>query len=498
MLRLPPGSGAKRAPRGLGGDGPHGLCRTCSTTMSDTLPAAPAPAVSAELLARYDRPGPRYTSYPTAVEFHAGFTAADYAARLGRVPAGEPVSLYLHLPFCAQRCAFCACNVVSTRRRDVAARYLDYLKRELELLAATLPPRLPVVQFHLGGGTPTYFEPGQLEDLCRHAWARFPPVAAAELAVEVDPRVTTHEHIDCLRSLGFNRLSMGVQDFAPAVQAAIGRYQQEAATRTLFAYCRAAGIPSINIDLVYGLPRQDPGSFGRTLDAVLALRPERVAVYSFAYVPWAKAHQKRLDAAWLPRGTAKLALFAQAISAFCGAGYEQIGMDHFALPDDELCRARAEHRLHRNFMGYTVHRAATMIGAGITGIGDVAGAYVQNRRKLSTYYRDLDSGDLPVERGIALSADDQVRRHVITEIMCNGMLGFAAVEARFGIRFREYFAPELAELAGEPAADGLLEMTADGLRATALGRLFIRNLCMPFDRYLRRQRGEGPAFSRTV
>lgn len=454
--------------------------------------------VSAELLQRYDRPGPRYTSYPTAVEFQEAFPAAQYADRLQRVDPRAPVSLYVHLPFCQRRCTFCACNVVITRKPEVAARYLEYLQREMDLLAAHLPHRPAVIQFHLGGGTPTYYTPDQLSWLYENVARRFRLLPDAEIGVEVDPRVTTHAHIDALAALGFNRLSMGVQDFTPAVQEAIGRYQEESQTRELYEYSRQQGFDSINVDLSYGLPRQTTASFARNLESVLAMRPDRMALYSYAHVPWIKPHQKRIDTALLPRGMEKLELFAQAIQAFVGAGYRQIGMDHFALPDDELSLALAERRLHRNFMGYTVHRSPTLVGMGITAISDVAAVYAQNRRKLSTYSKDLDADVLPVEKGFCLSRDDEIRRHVITGLMCNGFLRCSQVEEQFGVRFDEYFALELDELRAGPAADGLLEIGPDSLEATPLGHLFIRNISMVFDRYLREKKRDKPTFSRTV
>lgn len=454
--------------------------------------------VSAELLQRYDRPGPRYTSYPTAVEFHDRFGAADYVDRLARIDPGQPLSLYVHLPFCEHRCTFCGCNVVITHKREVVARYLDWLDREIDLIAGLIPGRSRVIQFHWGGGTPTYLTPDQLRRLYAAVSRRFTLLPEAEVAVEVDPRVTTRDHLDSLADLGFNRLSMGVQDFTPEVQQAIGRNQDEASTRTLFDYCRQRGFGSINIDLIYGLPGQTPATFARNLDSVVSLRPDRVAVYSYAHVPWIKGHQKRLDATRLPRGMAKLELFAQAIRTFRASGYRQIGMDHFALPEDELSVAVGERRLHRNFMGYTVHRAPTMLGLGITAIGDVGGAYVQNRRKLSTYHAALEQGLPPVEKGYALSEDDQIRRQVITSLMCNGFLRRQEIEARFGLDFGSYFAVELAELQAGPVADGLLEIGPEVLEATPLGGLFIRNIAMVFDRYLREKTREQPTFSRTV
>ena len=456
------------------------------------------PAVDAALLQRYDRPGPRYTSYPTAVEFGEGFTAVDYAAHLGRLPAGDSLSLYVHLPFCKHRCTFCGCHVVITPHREVADNYLGYVERELELLSRQLPGRRQLEQYHWGGGTPTYYTPEEMVRLQAAVRRHFDILPSAEVAVEVDPRVTTREHVDALIELGFNRISMGVQDFTPAVQEAIGRHQGRAETVELYQYCREKGFRSINIDLVYGLPGQAEETFQANLDAVIDLRPNRVAVYSYAHVPWVRRHQKRIDTDLLPSRDAKFALFALAIRAFREAGYEQIGMDHFALPEDELAAALKARHLHRNFMGYTVRRTPHMVGVGISSIGDVAGAYVQNAKKLSTYYQQLEAGQLPVERGYALTDDDLVRRHVITELMCNLYLDVAAAERRFGVDFPEYFATELGELADGPAADGFVRVGAEAIEVTPLGQLFIRNVCMLFDRHLRERPPERPTFSRTV
>ncbi len=454
--------------------------------------------VNPELLQRYDRPGPRYTSYPTAVEFQEDFIARTYGARLQRLGPEQGISLYIHLPFCEHRCTFCGCHVVITRKREVAARYLDYLERELELVASHLPERPRISQYHWGGGTPTYFTPAQLRKLHEKVADRFEILPDAELAIEVDPRVTTREHIDVLKDLGFNRLSMGVQDFTPEVQTAIGRNQDENSTRELFEYCRQKGFESINIDLIYGLPLQSPDSFAGNLASVITLRPDRVALYSYAHVPWIKGHQKKMDVEMLPSREIKFELFIQALRAFELSGYEQIGMDHFALPADELSKARQQRRLHRNFMGYTIHRTPHMIGLGISSIGEVDGAYIQNCKKLSTYYQALDQGVLPVEKGRELSRDDHIRRRVITSLMCNFYLDIPQVENDFGICFEDYFAKELNDLQAGPVADELLSIHPDAFEVTPRGRLFIRNICMVFDRYLREKPRTQPTFSRTV
>ena len=459
--------------------------------------------VTSQLLARYDRPGPRYTSYPTAVEFHAGVDDAAYVRSLADActRVDEPLSLYVHLPFCEERCAYCGCNVVITRHRDVADRYLDYLEREIDLLAAHLASRRTVSQLHWGGGTPTYYTAEQLERVFTRLARHFAFTPDAEIGVEIDPRVTSAHQLDALERLGFNRLSMGVQDFAPEVQEAVNRIQSYEDTAALVAHARTRGFRSVNIDLIYGLPHQSTTGFGKTLDQVLTIRPERVAVYSFAFVPWMKAHMKHLSEEALPGPDLKVALFGLARRAFLDAGYRQIGMDHFAVPEDELARALEHRVLHRNFMGYTVQSARDMVALGVSGIGDVQGTFVQNTKKLNEYYAALDEGRFPIERGYALDRDDEIRRHVITTLMCNGYLAVADVERRFGISFEEYFEAELAELtaADSPQADGLIVVTRDALEVTPTGLLFVRNICMVFDRYLRaRTTGATPVFSRTV
>lgn len=463
-------------------------------------PDGPAPEVTLDLLRRYDRPGPRYTSYPTAVEFHAGFDADAYAAHLARAATtpAAPLSLYLHLPFCESRCAFCGCSVIVTRKRHVAEQYLAYLHREIAMVAAALDGRRRVVQYHWGGGTPSYLTPQQMCDLHATVRRHFDIDPSGELALEVDPRVTSREQLETLRRLGFNRLSLGVQDFDPDVQQAVNRVQGIDRTRALVAYARALGFGSINVDLIYGLPRQTVVSFGRTVDEVIALRPDRVASYSFAHVPWIRAHQKLLRVEELPSADRKLQLFVEARARFLAAGYVPIGMDHFALPDDELARAAGAGQLHRNFMGYTTRPAPDMIGLGVSAIGDVAGAFAQNTKKLSTYYAALDARRLPTERGYALDADDVVRRHVIAQLMCNLHVDLDEVGQRFGLDPRAYFATELAELAEGPIAHGFLTETMGTLRVTPAGRLFVRNVCMIFDRHLREKRAATPVFSRTI
>jgi oxygen-independent coproporphyrinogen-3 oxidase len=456
----------------------------------------------AALLRQYDRPGPRYTSYPTAVEFNDSFDDAAYRGRLDAAASAEdePLSLYVHLPFCEARCSYCGCMVIITQKREVAGRYLDYLEREIAMLAGRLGDRRRLVQHHWGGGTPTYLDPDQIRRLDETVRRHFDIDPDAEKAIEIDPRVTTRDQLDLLKLLGFNRLSMGVQDFTPEVQEAISRRQTEQQTRDLFAYARDIGFDSINVDLIYGLPRQQLDSFSRTLDSVVELRPDRIAVYSYAHVPWLRPHQKAIHANELPDAELKFELFGAAIERFLGGGYVAIGMDHFALPGDELALATASRRLHRNFMGYTTRPATDMLGVGVSAIGDIRGAFAQNHKKLPAYYGAIDRGQFPIERGYLLSGDDLVRRFVITALMCNFRVDAATLQARFGIDFRQYFASELAQLTAPdgPADHGFVVVGDGGIDVTPDGRLFVRNICMAFDTYLPAHQSGRPVFSRTI
>lgn len=469
------------------------------------MPSTGTPAgnqlVDLETLRRFDRPGPRYTSYPTAVEFHDGVGEAEYRELLSRLPDDAPVCLYAHLPFCRERCTFCACHVVATPHQPVATGYLDYLLREIDLVADALGSRRRALQLHWGGGTPTYFQPQQLTRLFEHVQAHFDFDDDAEIALEADPRVTTAEHLETLAGLGFNRLSLGVQDFTSEVQDAIGRHQTFEQTRQLMTRARSLGFDGgLNVDLVYGLPRQTEDSFRDNLRRVIELRPDRVAAYSFAYVPWLKVNQRRIDQDELPAPEVKLRLYLAALGAFLDAGYEPIGMDHFALPDDELAVAAREGRLERNFMGYTVKPASTTLAFGLSAIGDLGGGYVQNAKKLSTYYQAIDRGELPVERGRLLKGDDDLRRWVITRLLCGFEVDKHELARRFGVDFDDYFADARAHL-GEFRGEGMVEEDAASLRIVGAGRLFVRNAAMAFDRYLRKPAetvAPKPVFSRTV
>jgi len=462
--------------------------------LTDSMPTE----VDAELVRRYDRQGPRYTSYPTAMEF-SQLNTTLYGEHLSRAATkvDEPLSLYLHLPFCAERCLFCGCNAVVTRRREIAEHYLQVLKSEIREVARRLGGRRRLRQHHWGGGTPTYLTPAEMQRLYAVVSEHFDVEPDAEVAIEIDPRVTTPEHLEMAWALGFNRLSLGVQDFTPEVQEEIHRVQSFELTRDLVEFGRSLGFQSTNIDLIYGLPRQSPSTFRRTLRQVLEIRPERIAVYSYAHVPWLKVQQRRILEEHLPSADVKLELIASAVSTLRGAGYLAIGMDHFALPEDDLGRAITEGTLWRNFMGYTVRHAPDTIACGMSSIGDVDGAYFQNERKLKHYQDAVEAGGLAVERGIVLSPDDQLRRYVITALMCTFHLDVDDVERRFAVDFATTFAAELEAL--RPLEDdGLVALGKERITVMEKGHLFVRNICMAFDGYLARYSSDKKSFSRTV
>jgi oxygen-independent coproporphyrinogen-3 oxidase len=460
----------------------------------------PIASVTADLLAKYDRAGPRYTSYPTAVEFHEGFTPERYFEKVDQAASRpeEPLSAYVHLPFCRERCSFCGCNVIITQKPGVAADYIADLEREVALVAQRLGQRTRLVQYHWGGGTPTYLSLEEIERVWRAFADRFTFEPGAEIAIEVDPRVTTHRQAELLKRLGFNRISMGVQDFDSDVQEAVNRYQTFNQTKDLHEHLRGLGIESINFDFIYGLPHQTPESFRKTIQLALELRPDRVAVYSYAFVPWIKAHQKAIRLEDLPAREVKLELFGIAHELFTGAGYQQIGMDHFALETDSLARAARERTLYRNFMGYTTHPAKDFVGFGVSAIGDLGGAFAQNTKKLNRYKEALDRGRPPIERGFERSRDDEIRRDVIQSLMCNFYVDIRAIERAHGIEFATYFGESLLELDQGPGSNGFVTRTPDAIEITGTGRLFVRNICMAFDAYLKRHEGEKPIFSRTV
>lgn len=438
------------------------------------------------LAGRIDGNGPRYTSYPTADRFRNGPDLSLYHDALAacRADAPAPLSLYLHIPFCENICYYCGCNKIITRDHGRSARYVNYLGREMALVADRLGPRRQVLQSHWGGGTPTFLDPGEMRRVMALLHEHFELAAEGEHSIEIDPRRVDHARMALLAELGFNRVSLGVQDFDPEVQQAIHRIQPFEETRAVVDAARTLGFRSVSLDLIYGLPHQTAARFGRTIDQVLALRPDRLSVYSYAHLPHVFKPQRRIDENALPPAGEKLDILVSTIERLSAEGYVYIGMDHFALPDDDLAVAQREGRLQRNFQGYSTHAGYDQVGLGISAIGAIAGRYVQNARTLDEYYGALDHGRLPLARGVAMSADDHLRREIIGALMCNGVLDIPALEARHGIRFGTAFAPELADLAAL-GADGLVQCAPDRITVTPLGRLLVRRVAMVFDRYLR-------------
>lgn len=454
--------------------------------------------ISRELLDQYNRPGPRYTSYPTVPFWTASFGEEDYRQALSTLAEryAEPLSLYIHLPFCASRCYYCGCNATVTNRASVVDAYLDRVQRELEIVVDLIGSKHRVVQMHWGGGTPNFLTSPQLGRLYGLLTDLFDLDGAGEISIEIDPRIATRERLETIRALGFNRISLGVQDFEPEVQQAIGRIQPEGLTREVYAMCRALDFESVNFDLVYGLPGQNRATFTDTLQDVLELSPDRVACFSYAHLPDARSNQKRVDTRNMPDHYEKFALFLLAIDMFAEAGYDWVGMDHFARRDDELAVAARERRLHRNFMGYTIQPAPHMLAFGMSGIGDLADCFVQNDAKLGSYQKALDEGHLPVVRGMRRSPDDILRRAVIMHLMCNLELPYTLTVAEFGVDVRDAFAAELERLAPFEA-EGFLTFEPDRIAITTLGRFFIRNICMELDTYLKKP-ADRPMFSKTI
>lgn len=454
--------------------------------------------ITPEILERYNVPGPRYTSYPTAPEWLDSFGPSDFeeaVKRSGEVQPHRPLSLYMHLPFCDSLCLFCGCNTVIKKDHQAAVPYLEKLQWEIDRLASYLDRSRPVVQFHWGGGTPTYFNAAQLEELFLHAKKRFHFASDAEIGIEIDPRVTREDQLTILRRLGFNRISMGIQDFNPLVQKTVRRFQPYEATKAMFELCRSLGFESINIDLIYGLPHQTPESFSDSIDKIIDFNPDRIAMFSYAHVPWMKKQQGALSK-YIPLGMDKYQIFRTGIERFTDAGYQYIGMDHFAHPDDELCLAQKDRTLHRNFQGYTTKAGADLLGMGVSSISDIDRIYAQNQRDLAEYYEAIDHSGLPTMRGIRLTDDDVLRRAVISRLLCHCFLQKTEIETEFGICFDDYFAPELARME-TLQTDGLVILSSGHISVTTLGRIFIRNVGMVFDRYLQKPQTK-PQFSKTL
>jgi len=454
--------------------------------------------ITGDILERYNVPGPRYTSYPTAPEWADSFGPDDYLRTIeesNHARPYRPVSLYMHLPFCRSLCLFCGCNVVISKDRQVAHPYIESLKWEIDQVAQRLDRSRPVVQFHWGGGTPTYLDAAQLQDLFLYSKERFNFAADAEIGVEVDPRATSEEQALTLRRLGFNRISMGIQDFNPLVQKTVRRIQPYETTKQLFDLCKREKFESINIDLIYGLPHQTPESFVDSVEKVIGMDPDRVAMFSYAHVPWLKKQQGSF-ARFIPQGMDKFRIFRAGIERFTAAGYVYIGMDHFARPNDELFLAQQNRTLHRNFQGYTTKAGADLFGMGVSSISGTERVYAQNQRDLKDYSAAVDQQRIPTMRGVRLNDDDVLRRAVISRLLCHCVLHKKEIECEFNISFDAYFSDELERL--RPLEhDGLVALSDDAIRVTYLGRIFIRNVGMVFDSYLRRPK-ERPVFSKTL
>ncbi len=453
-----------------------------------------------ELIRRYDKSGPRYTSYPTAVQFHDGFGAEQYREMVTATNSEEslrPLSLYFHIPFCDTVCFYCGCNKIATKDRTKSPPYLDRVGRELELQGALFDRSRVVEQLHWGGGTPTFLNHEEIERLMGDTRRNFTlrDDDEGEYSIEIDPREATAETVALLRRLGFNRMSLGLQDFDPQVQQAVNRIQSEEQTFTVLQAARDQGFKSVSVDLIYGLPHQSVDSFQRTVEKVLAVRPNRLSVFNYAHLPELFKPQRRINEADLPTPDQKLEILQQVNHQLSDAGYLYIGMDHFALPDDELAVAQREGTLYRNFQGYSTHRDCDLIGLGVTSIGVVGNSYSQNLKSTEEYYSAIDRGELAVFRGVELDSDDLLRRDVITELICNFRVRFHDIEQRHPIIFVDYFARELEELV-EMERDGLVTLDGVGVTVATAGRLLIRNVCMVFDRYLR-ERSE-QRFSRVI
>ena len=451
-----------------------------------------------DLIKRYDKSGPRYTSYPTAVQFHDGFTAETYRQLAQDSNASaRPLSLYFHIPFCDTVCYYCGCNKVVTKDRSRAAPYLERLHQEIALQGELFDRSRTVDQLHWGGGTPTFISHQEMRELMRVTGEHFQlrNDDSGEYSIEIDPREVKTDTIALLRELGFNRMSLGVQDFNERVQQAVNRLQSEQQTMGALEAARREGFKSISIDLIYGLPFQSVASFDDTLQRVLAISPDRLSVFNYAHLPELFKPQRRINEADLPAPQEKLDILQHTIETLTANGYVYIGMDHFAKPDDELAVAQRNGTLYRNFQGYSTHANCDLIGLGSTSIGQVGDSYSQNRKELEEYYASIDAGQLPVFRGYHLNHDDKLRRAVITDLICHFELDKAKVEQAYGIVFDEYFATELADLSGMQQ-DGLVRLEGGTIIVADAGKLLIRNICMVFDRYLREKQNQ--RFSKVI
>lgn len=460
----------------------------------------PFSQVDLGLLKKYDAPGPRYTSYPTAPLFSPEFTAADFKGEIiatNSPDATSDISLYFHFPFCDTLCYFCGCTMMVTRDRNRIAEYIRYLKKEIDIVVPLLGPERRVTQVHWGGGTPTHLSPEEILDIGEYIKKHFRLSPDVEMSVEIDPRELTQRHLGTLRHVGFNRMSMGVQDFDERVQKAVNRIQPEELSLQVLKWAEALEFESINIDLIYGLPFQTVETFEKTIRKVLHFSPERIAVFNYAHVPWMKKHQQLIHPEDLPTPQQKLEILKMTIEVLAAHGYEYIGMDHFAKPTDELAIAQKQKTLYRNFQGYSTRSGADLYGFGMSSISHFQNIYAQNEKSLQEYYKAIDEGHLATHVGYRMTGDDHIRKHVIMRLMCDLELDKGDVEQRFGITFDEYFSASLEAL-GRFVGDGLVELHPHKIVIAGAGRLLLRNIAMCFDAYLDAISGTKPVFSRTV
>ncbi len=454
--------------------------------------------LSADLLHKYVKAGPRYTSYPTAPYFNESFGPAQWEQELrASQDQGRDISLYAHIPFCDTLCYYCGCNMIATKDYSKATSYLEVLFQDIERIAALTNPARQVRQLHWGGGTPTYLKPDDIRRLAAHMTGKFNMAVDAEIGCEMDPRELTRDHVRALRASGFNRLSLGVQDLDHQVQVAVNRVQPEVLIREVYGWIRDEGFASVNFDIMVGLPHQTLSSFERTLDTVIAMAPDRFAVFNYAHVPWMKKHQKLIVEETLPQLDVRLELQKLTLEKLTAAGYVYIGMDHFARPDDELVKAQQLKTLYRNFQGYTTHKNCDILAFGASAISQTDDVYAQNSKVLSDYRSMVEAGQLPVERGLRISHEDKLRREAITSIMCDLELDKAAFGGQWGIDFDQYFGQALEDLKAMQD-DGLVLLEADKVRVTEAGRVFLRNIAMAFDSYLAQPASDKPRYSKTV
>ena len=447
---------------------------------------------------KYSKPGPRYTSYPTALEFSDAFSYDEYIKKLDSQDSSRPLSLYFHLPFCRSACYFCGCNVVYTSKDDKKVRYIDYLKKELKILSKHLDCKRDVIQMHFGGGTPTFFSAQQLKEIIQEIKSYFPNFAKdAEISCEIDPRYINDEQMRVMNEEGFNRVSFGIQDFDERVQVAVHRVQPYDVTKSAMDLARKYNMHSVNTDLIYGLPYQSLETFKETLRLALTLNPDRFAVFNYAHVPWMKKTMRKIDETTLPSPKEKLQIMQYTIDYLTSNGYKMIGMDHFAKPKDELFKAIKKGELHRNFQGYTTKGGADLIGVGLTSIGEGSDYYAQNFKDMHSYEEAIDANRLPFERGVALNEDDLIRKYVIMELMSNFKLDIKRFESIFNINFKEYFAKEIEEIQVFKNEE-LISISDKEILCTPTGTLLIRNIAMPFDAYMKKHIKNSKTFSKTV